>query len=278
MKLGLSMWSYVHPYKQGALDIPGFVREAARVGAEGVELLDFFWQDQDAELPGVRDALRETGLPVGVYSVANDFVVPGEAAHKAQVETITKGVDTAQALGARVVRVFGGNAQAGITDAEAFRCIVQGLSEGAAYARARGITLALENHGSLAGLSGQVALILDAVGSPALGANPDTGNFLLLHDTPENAVARLAPRAAMAHLKDFVSVPPNYEGLTYASPDGAKYAGTALGEGEVNIGACLDALHAAGFTGWVNLEYEGEEDPHAAVARSMAHARRLLPG
>ena len=278
MKLGLSMWSYVHPYKQGDLTIPAFVREAARVGAEGVELLDFFWQDQDAELPGVRDALRETGLPVGVYSVANDFVVPGEVAHKAQVETITKGVDTAQALGARVVRVFGGNARAGITDAEAFRCIVQGLSEGAEYARARGITLALENHGSLAGLSGQVALILDAVGSPALGANPDTGNFLLMHDTPENAVARLAPRAAMAHLKDFVAVPPNYEGLTYASPDGAKYAGTALGEGEVNIGACLEALHAAGFIGWVNLEYEGEEDPREAVARSMAHARRLLPG
>ncbi len=278
MKLGLSMWSYVHAYKRGDMSISRFVREAARVGADGVELLDFFWQDQDDEMPAVQDALRETGLPVGVYSVANDFVVGGEIAHRAQVETIIKGVDMAQALGARVVRVFAGNARPDISDADAFRCIVQGLSEAAAYAQARGVVLALENHGALAGLSGQVMLILDAVGSTALGANPDTGNFLLMHDPPENAVARLAPRAAMAHLKDFVSVPPNYAGLTYTAPDGTKYAGTALGEGEVDVAACLDALRAAGFTGWINLEYEGEENPHDAVARSLAHARRLLAG
>ena len=72
MKLGISMWSYVAATRQG-LDIPGFIREAKRLGVDGVELLDFFWKDRRAEQPAVEAALRETGLTVGVYSVSNNF-------------------------------------------------------------------------------------------------------------------------------------------------------------------------------------------------------------
>lgn len=276
MKLGLSMWSCVAPWKQGTLDIPGFVRLAAQWGVEGVELLDFFWRDRDTELPAVLDALRETGLPACVYSVSNNFALPDRAARAAELRNITEGVDCALTLGAKIVRVFAGNAAADIAPDDAFRWITLGLSEAADYALSAGVTLALENHGLLAGLSGQVSLILDAVSSPALRANPDTGNFLLVQDVPENACGRLAVRAAMCHLKDFVAVPPNYHGATYVAANGSKYAGTALDEGDVDLPACLANLRAGGFDGWVNIEYESAEDPLTGVARSVAAARRLL--
>lgn len=276
MKLGLSMWSCNALWQQGTLDTPGFVRLAAQWGADGVELLDCFWRDKDAEMPLVLDALRDVGLPACVYSVSNNFALPLPAERDAQVQVITDGVDCALALGASVVRVFAGNAPDGVAPDEAFRWITLGLSRSAAYAQARGITLALENHGLLAGLSGQVSLILDAVDSPALRANPDTGNFLIARDVPENACARLAPRAAMIHFKDFIAVPPNYHGAAYVGADGSKFAGTALDEGEVDLPACLAALRAGGFDGWANLEYEAEEDPRTGVPRSLANARRLL--
>ena len=59
-------------------------------------------------------ALAETGLPVGVYSVANNFVKPDAAERAASVQKITDGVDNALHFGAKTVRVFAGDITAGI--------------------------------------------------------------------------------------------------------------------------------------------------------------------
>jgi sugar phosphate isomerase/epimerase len=275
LKLGISMWSYYAATRRG-LDIPGFIHEARRLGVDGVELLDFFWKDRDAELPAVEAALRETALPVGVYSVTNNFAQEDPAQRAAQVKKITDGVDNAVYLGARTVRVFAGDVRPGLTLEMVFAWIVAGLREAADYADDRGVTLALENHGSLAGRSHQVAEILDAVGSPALKANPDTGNFLLVHQASHEAVAALASRAGMVHFKDFKAVPDDYAGATYTSIDGVKFAGQAIGEGEVDLPDCLQSLKSAGFDGWLNIEYEAEEDPFTGVARSVENSVRLM--
>jgi len=276
MKLGLSMWSYAAAYRRGQIGLPGFIQEAKRLGVQGVELLDFFWRDPDAEMPLVRAALQDTGLPVGVYSVANNFVQADPSARAAQSARITEGVDRAVELNAPTVRVFAGDADAAFTSAQCLAWIVEGLTDAARYAHERGVTLALENHGRLAGRADQVQAILDAVASPALKANPDTGNFLLVHQPPPQAVAALAGRAAMCHFKDFRAVPAGHGGFAYESTEGNKFAGTALGEGDVDLPACVSALRGAGFDGWLNIEYEGEEDLFSAVSRSVDYTRLLL--
>jgi sugar phosphate isomerase/epimerase len=275
MKLGISMWSYVAAARKG-LDIPGFIHEAARLEVDGVELLDFFWKDRDVELPAVEQALKETGLPVGVYSVANNFAQDDPSARATQVKRVTDGVDNAVYFGAQTVRVFAGDVRPGFTFETVFAWIVAGLSEAAEYAYDHGVTLALENHGSLAGRSTQVEDILNMVGSPALKANPDTGNFLLVHQMPHEAVAALASRAGMVHFKDFKAVPDDYPGSAYASIDGVKFAGQAVGEGDVDLAGCLQSLKAEGFNGWLDIEYEAEEDPFTGVARSVENTKRLM--
>jgi sugar phosphate isomerase/epimerase len=275
LKLGISMWSYVAATRQG-LDIPGFIHEAKRLGVDGVELLDFFWKDRDAELPLVEAALRETGLAVGVYSVSNNFAHDDPRKRAEQVQVIRDGVDNATYFGAQTVRVFAGDVRPGLTLEMVFAWIVAGLREAADYAEEQGVTLALENHGSLAGRSSQVREILDAVGSPALKANPDTGNFVLVHQASHEAVADLAGRAGMVHFKDFQREPDDYAGFAYTSINGVKFAGRAVGEGEVDMPACLQALKSGGFDGWLNIEYEAEEDPFTGVARSVEHTMRMM--
>lgn len=270
------MWSYYAVWKRGEMDIPGFIQECKRLGVDGVELLDFFWKDRAAETPAVRAALAETGLSVGVYSVSNEFVNPNAEERAAQVAVIKAGVDSALEYGAKVVRVFGGNVREGVTYEQGLAWIIEGLSAAAEYAYANGITLALENHGLLAGKSAQVETILRAVASPALKANPDTGNFLLTHEASHDAVERLATRAAMVHFKDFQIMPDDYTGFAYTSIEGFKLAGTAIGEGEVSLEDCVRSLREAGFDGWLNIEYEGAEDPLTAVARSVAYTKQLL--
>ncbi|POA74774.1 sugar phosphate isomerase/epimerase, partial [Pseudomonas sp. FW305-E2] len=83
--------------------------------------------------------------------------------------------------------------------------IIDGLAEASAYAHERGIKLALENHGKLAGRGDQVAGIIADVraqaGNDALGANPDTGNFLLVNQPSHEAIAQVAHLANMVHFK-----------------------------------------------------------------------------
>ena len=118
--------------------------------------------------------------------------------------------------------------------------------------------------------------LIEAVNNPAMMANPDTGNFLLIHEAPHEAVKNVASVAAMVHFKDFKEAPADHQGWAYTSSDGLKYIGTAIGEGDVALESCVDELKAAGFDGWLNIEYEGAEDPTTALPRSVKYTRSLL--
>ena len=61
MKICVSMWSLYHSFTKGEVGIVDFIHWAANTEAEGVELLDFFWNSPEAELPQVLKALEETG-------------------------------------------------------------------------------------------------------------------------------------------------------------------------------------------------------------------------
>ncbi len=282
MKLGVSMWSYVRAFQAGRLDLPGFIHEAKRIGADGVELLDFFYKDTENDRAMAAKALQETGLPCATFSVANNFAKPDPETRQVELNKIRFGVDEAVRFGAGVVRVFAGDVSESVTLESAMEWIVDGLAEGSVYAAEKGVKLALENHGSLAGRGEQVRGIVEAVrrkaGNDALGANPDTGNFLLVGQASHEAIAHVAPLAYMVHFKDFMPAPAGHEGFAYTSIDGSKFVGTAVGEGAVDLGACLIELSRAGFKGWLNVEYESEEDPFTGVPRSVANARRFLEG
>lgn len=275
MKLAVSMWCYVRSVQDGDMDLTGFVDEAANIGAEGVELLDFFYKNPEAERESVKDRLSSVGLPCAVFSVANNFAKVVDSDRKAQVNRIKFGVDEACFFGAQVVRVFAGDISEGITYDQAWRWIVEGLAESADYAQSKGIKLALENHGKLAGKGSQVRDIVgqvrDRCGHDALGANPDTGNFLLVDQDPVEAVTEVADLAYMCHFKDFEPGPGVFSSLA-----GLTYTGAVIGEGEVDLGGCASSLRDAGFDGWFSLEYEGTGDPRAEVKRSLANARRIL--
>jgi len=208
------MWSYVQAYKEGRIDIPGFIREAQRIGAEGVELLDFFAPNPAADREAAKAALAETGLVCGVFSVGQNFARPSVEERQAALDRVKFGVDEAVALGAGTVRVFAGDVSEGITFDEARGWIIEGLAEGSRYAHDHGVRLALENHGSLAGRSDQVKGIIEdvraACGNDALGANPDTGNFLLVGQASHEAILDVAPYAYMVH---FVRVHGPLQGL-----------------------------------------------------------------
>lgn len=283
MKLGLTMWSYFSLWREGSLaGVGDFIHEAKRVGAEGVELLDVFYRDRDIDLErnAALLALQETGLSVGVFSVSQNFAKRDPHERLIQLDKIKFGIDEAEFYGAKVVRVFAGDVSEDVTAEEALPWIIEGLSHASIYAETVGVKLALENHGKLAGRSDQVRGIIESVreqsGVEALGANPDTGNFMLVNEESHLAIRAVAPFAQMVHFKDFARTTPDDPEGHYTSLTGERYRGTALGEGDVDLAACIQVLKVAGFEGWVNLEYEGAEDARVAVPRSLAAARKFM--
>jgi len=280
MKIGVSMYSYQQSVQAGKMDIPGFIHEAKRAGADGVELLTYYYKDLEADRGRALEALAEAGLPCPIFSVSQNFAKTDPEVREGEVEKIRFGVDEAVRYGAGVVRVFAGDVSAEVTFDQAREWIVAGLAEASKYAAERGVKLALENHGTLAGRGDQVRGLIDDVrtlsGVDALGANPDTGNFLLVNQPSHEAIAQVAALANMVHFKDFKLAEEGDPGYVYRALDGRGYVGMAVGEGEVELGRCIQILKDSGYDGWLSVEYEGAEDPITAVARSIENARKYL--
>ena len=277
MKLSLSMYSCVKAVQAGQFDLMGFVDYAAAQGVAGVELLDIFWTAAEREIPLIKGRIKDAGMDVAVYSISNNFIQPEASARAQELADLKRGVDVALELGTDILRVFSGSAREGVTQAQGMDWILQGLSAGAAYAASQGVTLALENHGKFAGRSEQVRDIIDAVNSPALRVNLDTGNFLPVGQNPTEAAEDLAELVVLAHLKDMRPAKGDEASHVFADPDGQLLTGSAIGDGLVDLAAIRAVMDGADYDGWWSLEFEGAEEPlEIGVPRSLAAARALL--
>ncbi|MBA4495393.1 sugar phosphate isomerase/epimerase family protein [Paenactinomyces guangxiensis] len=269
MNISLSMWS-VHKYwYEGRWDIVDFLDFASTTKVSGVELLSIFWRDQQRELPAVKEALRKYQLKAACYAAYNNFASGDSDKRKQQLKEVTDAVDMAVMLEAPVVRVFSGDLPEGnISYEQGLGYAVEGLARAAQYAEQKGVVLCLENHGLFAGRSGQVLDVINQVGSPALGSTFDTGNFLLVGQSPSDAIQELLGVIKHVHVKDFLHTPDETENV-YTSLTGERYAGKIPGEGEVDLRYILGELQASGYDGWLSVEYEGSGEQREGAVRSV---------
>lgn len=276
MKLSVSMGSFTREFQQGKMDVFQFMKRCKELDIDGIEFMDSLWKNKAKEMPEVQKFLKEQNLLVSAYAINNDMVMETTQQRTEQIEIIKKGVDDAVALGAKVVRIYAGDSRNGLTLERCFDYIVGGLIAGARYAEKKGILLALENHGQLAGRGDQIRKIIDEVGSDALQANINTGNFLLVNQNPADAVRGVVALAVAVTLKDFKKVADDYDGILFEALNGEKFAGAVIGEGCVNLSKILMFLKGVGYNGYLSIEYEGDEDTMTAVTRSVENARKLM--
>jgi sugar phosphate isomerase/epimerase len=169
------------------------------------------------------------------------------------VATVKEWIGHSVELGAPEMRIFAGNTPEGHSDEEAFHWTVEGLIECAKVAAERGVVLALENHGGITLTAGQVIRLIEAVDSEWLRLNMDTGNF---REDPYEEMSRTASLAVTAHMKAAIPMPE--------------------GRVPVDVARVIGTLHKAGYRGFVNVEYEEEEDPMTGVPKLMAQMKSAL--
>lgn len=279
MKVSVSMYSLASTIKKENWSVLDFIDYAKRISLDGVELLDFYWEnpgDMEQEIESVKQALKENNLKVSAYDVSNNFVKDSKEEQDKEVLKVLDGIQVAKKLGTNIVRVFCGDLHENLTFENGAELIVNALRRCAEIAEKEKVYLALENHGLLAGKSTQVNNIIREVNSPYVKSTFDTGNFLLVHEPPEEAFEQMKNDIVHVHFKDFREKEENEQLKGFHSTKGIELIGVIPGDGKVNLEYIVNGLKEIQYNGWLSIEYEGVEDAKLANEEAVNRLRKLL--
>jgi sugar phosphate isomerase/epimerase len=281
MKVGIDSYCYhrffgeVYPWQDRpakTMTLEDFLHRAHELAVDGVSLESCFIPNKD---PGY---LRHIGEMLDdwqmdrVYAWGHPDGLEGGSNTYAYGEMI-EGFEQARCIGAEVMRVVGSSLRFRDQPHEPqlerlttmFRAAVR-------VAEAAGVKMAVENHIDFT--SDEMLRLVTDVGSPYLGINFDTGNFLRLLDDPVKGMEKLAKHVYATHIKD-LKVQPGA-----AADDWYFFSSTPVGDGVVDNLKLAQLLDEAGYEGFLAVEidclhsdYRGEED--AMVEKSVKQLKRI---
>jgi sugar phosphate isomerase/epimerase len=236
------------------MDQMAWIKECADLGLDGVELLFCHFPSTDKPyLISLRKACADLHLSVAMVSGGGHLTVADDAKRQKEIEDIGKWVDVATFMGAPCVRFFCGSGAELTAGGDAlYKKVVAAVRQVAELGAARGIVMAMENHGGTT--ADQLLSLIKDVNHPFLKLTLDTGNFppasQLGPDTYKH-IERCAPHAAIVHAK-FFKVTKNGKDKDF---DWAK----------IHF-----ILAKAGFRGFLSVEYEGEDTDEVGTMRRIA--------
>ena len=279
MKISVTTYSFWQLINAGKMTQADCVRVAHEMGFDGIEFTDIAgdtFEEQCRLAKKIRADADALGMPIVSYAISACMYQPTKEASDAEVERVCRKVDIAKILGAPAMRHDMTFALGKSGDAVSFDRMLPTMAENTRriteYAEKQGIVTMTENHGMISQDSERVERIWNAVAHDNFKLLIDIGNFACADEDSFLAVARLAPYARHVHAKDFA--PAVTDG--FMTRGGRRIRGAVIGEGFIPVVPCLRALMHAGYDGYITVEYEGSEDPLAAIARGKANLEALL--
>jgi sugar phosphate isomerase/epimerase len=258
---------YFDELYRGDMDYLQWLRDAATLGAEGVEHYDGFFRTQDAA--GVEPALRtlaETGQISSMLCFSPDFTHPDAAERKRQVERQRTAIDLCVMLGIRHCRTLSGQRFPGMARREGVERTVEGIQRSLAYAESKGVMLCLENHykdgtwqyPEFAQPEDIFLEILGQIDSPYLGVQYDPSNAVVGGFDPVAFLEKVKSRVVTMHASDrYLAAGTTLDDLRQS--DGSLGYSDKLRHGETGKGlndydAIFRILSGVGFAGWISVE------------------------
>ncbi len=289
MKFSVSTYSFFQLISKGELDSFGAIEKAAELGFDAIEFVDFVdFNMPEEERPAFAEKLRaaaeKAGLEISSLTIGADFLNGCDGDTEAEIARVKRYVDIGRVLGVKRMRhdaTVGYPRDSG--KYVSFDAVLPRLAAACRavteYAAQFGIMTMSENHGFFAQDSERVEKLCNAVGSPNYRLLGDMGNFLCADEDPAAAFARVAPYLGYVHAKDFIVKPFDAcdpgEGA-FRSRGGNFLRGTVIGHGQVPVKHCLYLAKAAGYDGYVSIEFEGMEPPVTAVRIGLANLKRYV--
>jgi Xylose isomerase-like TIM barrel len=241
------------------LDFPGMIADRFKI--HNVEfatphfpsLEPAYLQELKSSL--VRSHSKLINIPVDVREVeqAGGLSDPDLAVRSAAVAAVRSWIDIARQLGAHAVRC-----DPGCTDSDDLTVTIDSYRTLAAYGRAKGVTVLMENRCDVAcAHSEPLVKILRAVASPFVGALPDFGEF------PDE----------VTRLRGLPVLFPYAHTVCHANGQQLDLSGN---ETSFDFGRCMAISKRAGYKGTYSVEYDGGGDAYAGVQGVVNELLRYL--
>jgi sugar phosphate isomerase/epimerase len=245
-----------------------WIRDAATLGAEGVEHYDGFFPSYDEkDVAPVMEAMAATGQISSMMCFSPDFTHPDKDERARQVERQKRAIDLTVRTGARHCRTLSGQKYPGLPMAEGIARAAEGITRSLEYAVTRDVVLCLENHykdgtwryPEFAQQEEPFLALLDAVPeSPHFGVQYDPSNALIAGIDPITLLEKVKHRVVTMHASDRYLMPgASLEDLrlhdgTIGYSDQMKHGET--GQGSNDYDAIFRILRSVDFTGWISVE------------------------
>ncbi|MSR44996.1 MAG: sugar phosphate isomerase/epimerase [Phycisphaerales bacterium] len=245
-RLSLAQWSLNRMLKAGELlplDFPAYAQRT--FGFVAVEYVSTFYRTLPTDGSWVSE-LKKRCDDTAVASLLIMCDGEGElgdvdtAARRRAVLAHRRWLDAAAALGCHSIRV---NARSTGTPSEQAACCADGLGQLCALAEPMKLNVLVENHGGISCDGEWVAGLMRTVNAKNCGTLPDFGNFLLEDGTMADRYAGV--RAMMPFAKALSA-------KSYDFSDAGEETAT-------DYRRMIDIARAAGYSGWIGVEYEGKK-------------------
>jgi sugar phosphate isomerase/epimerase len=245
-EISLAEWSLHKALFKKEVDNINFAKIAREdFGIGAIEFVNQFFKDKAKDMDYLKDLnqrAKDHGVIHHLIMIDGEGALgdPDEAKRTTAVENHYRWVDAAKFLGCKMIRV---NAQSRGTAEEQMKLAADGLRRLTEYGAKAKIAVVVENHGGLSSNGQWLSGVMKQVNHPNCGTLPDFGNFRISKDEQYDrykGVTELMPfaKAVSAKTHDFDE---------------------AGNETEIDYLKMMKIVAAAGYKGWVGIEYEGNK-------------------
>lgn len=250
--ISLAQWSLHQALQSGKLNHLDFPSTAKNeFGIEAVEYVNQFFADKAKDksyLNEMNSRCNDLGVRQLLIMVDREggLAVLDDTERTEAIENHYKWVEAANHLGCHSIRV---NAFGEGTREETKQAAVDGLGRLAEFAKDFDINVLVENHGGYSSDGKWLSGVMKRVDMDNCGTLPDFGNFCIRRDQDSDC------KEEYDIYKGVKELMPYAKGVSAKSYDFDKEGY----ETTINFAKMLKIIKDSGFTGYIGIEYEGDE-------------------
>jgi len=295
MKIGLSIYSLYQAIRSGELTELQALDLIADYGADTVELVSFVTPmiEKKGLLEDIVAKCKERDLEISAYSIFSDILDRDGKEYEAEMETVKSHIDIASKVGAKIMRSdltkWGRPPESNVIEnyESDLPKLVEICRQFSDYAKPKGITITVENHGTYINGGDRVRRLITAVDRENFRCTLDIGNGLCVDEDPMVTVQTLLPFAAAIHFKDFLirkdnkacgaGGPAEFKVADWLTTNYGNYLkGTIVGDGDIDVVRVADYIKRSGYDGAISIEFEGMEECKLASQISLTNVKRYF--
>lgn len=221
------------------------------------------------EIDAIKRCAKENNIEICCLTPYNSYFNDlNDEKRNSEIVAICKVIDACEHLGARFIRIYGGNLKAGDNNnlSERRLKLVESMRYLGDIARSKQVTLVIENHFNTMCVSAKdSASIIKEVNHPNVRILYDQANLSFTENEGyKEAIAIQQQYVAYMHVKDFIfknGVSFSSDEVSHPNESRRNVYTRVVGEGIIEWPEILLLVKQHGYDGWLSLEYERRWHP-----------------